>query len=236
VQEGGAWNRIDVTAELGPAGGRGAMTLGLRGGGDAPGWRMSLTSPDLGRLLRAYGYENATGGTLELSGTVGLGTDGLPFDGQLTAEHVTLTRVPFLVKTVSLASVRGLVDLGSGADQAIVVDRAVATVAHRPPSTIEIRDAVARGPTMGLTLAGTVDHGAGTIDLEGTLVPSYYMLNEGVAKIPVVGGVLGKVTGGAVQAVTFTARGPRTDPTVSVQPLSSLAPGVVREWLRKLGL
>jgi hypothetical protein len=89
---------------------------------------------------------------------------------------------------------------------------------------------------MGLTVSGRVDHVAGTIDLEGTLVPSYYMLNEGVASIPVLGGMLGKVTGGALQAVTFTARGPRTDPVVTVQPLSSLAPGVVRDWLRKLGL
>jgi hypothetical protein len=185
-------------------------------------------------LLRAYGYEHAKGGTLLLEGTVGLGTDGLPFDGHLTAEHVTLTQVPWLVKAVSLASLRGLLDLGS--EQEIAVDRAVATVAHRPPSTIEIRDAVARGPKVGLTVAGKVDHVAGTIDLEGTLVPSYYMLNEGVASIPVVGGMLGKVTGGAVQAVSFTARGPHTDPVVAVQPFSSIAPGVVRDWLRKLGL
>jgi hypothetical protein len=232
---GGAWDRIDVAAELGAPDQRGAMTLALRAGDrTSSGWQMTLRSPDLGRLLRAYGYENATGGTLALEGTVGLGTDGLPFEGRLTAEQVTLTRVPWLVKAVSLASLRGLLDLGS--EQAIAVDRAVATVAHRPPSTIEIRDAVARGPKLGLTVAGRVDHAAGTIDLEGTLVPSYYMLNEGVSSIPVVGGVLGKVTGGAVQAVSFTAKGPRTDPVVAVQPFSSLAPGVVRDWLRKLGL
>jgi hypothetical protein len=231
---GGPWERIDVAAELGSAE-RGTMTLGLRAGDPGQsGWKMALTSPDLGLLLRAYGYEDAKGGTLALEGTVGLGVDGLPFDGQLTAEHVRLLHAPFLVKAVTLASLRGLVDVGG--EKAIDIDRVVATIAHRAPSTIEIRDAVARGPEIGLTVAGKIDHAAGTIDLEGTLVPSYYMLNEGVSKIPVVGGVLGKVTGGAVQAVTFTARGPRADPVVAVQPLSSLAPGVVREWLRKLGL
>jgi hypothetical protein len=142
--------------------------------------------------------------------------------------------VPWLVKAVSFASVQGL--LGVGSEQSVPVDRAVATLAHRPPGTIEIRDAVARGPTLGLNVAGTVDHVADTLDISGTLVPSYYMLNEGVARIPVVGGVLGKMTGGALEAVSFTARGPRSDPVVSVQPLSSLAPGVTREWLRKLGL
>jgi hypothetical protein len=232
---GGPWERIDADADLGDTEERGRMTLGLRAGGqDGSGWNMMLESQDVGRLLHAYGYENAKGGTLALEGTVGLGVEGLPLDGRLTAEHVTLTNLPWLVKAVSLASLRGLFDLG--AEQAVTIDRAVATVAHRPPSTIEIRDAVARGPKMGFTVSGRVDHAAGTIDLEGTLVPSYYMLNEGVASIPVVGDVLGKVTGGALQAVSFTARGPRTDPVVAVQPLSSLAPGVVRDWLRKLGL
>ena len=43
-------------------------------------------------------------------------------------------------------------------------------------------------------------------------------------------------TAGALQAVTFTVTGTRAEPVVSVNPLSSLAPGVMREWLRRLGL
>ncbi len=231
---GGSWDRVDADVMFAlpdhpdePGG----MTLALRAQDQR--WQTTLTSRDLGLLLRAYGYDGARGGRAALDGIADLGTDGVPFEGKLTIEDVILSRVPWLVKLVTLASIRGLLDLGS--DKSVVVDRAVATVVHRPPSIIEIRDAVARGPQIGLNLAGTVDHTADTLDLTGTIIPSYFLLNEGVDRIPVIGGIIGLATGGAMQAMSFTARGPRADPVVAVQPLSSLAPGVLREWLRKLG-
>jgi uncharacterized protein YhdP len=234
---GGAWNRIDAGATFAlpdrPDDGA-ALQLALRSRAPAAsGWRATLTTRDLGLVLRAYGYPQARGGRMTLDGTMEL-RDGVPFDGQLTIENVTLTGVPWLVKAVSLASLRGLLNLGS--EQVVVIDRAVATVAHRPPSILELTDAVARGPTLGLNLSGRVDLDADTLALDGTLVPSYYMLNEGASSIPIVGGLLGRVTGGALQAVTFTVSGSRNDPVVSVKPLSSLAPGALRDWLRKLGL
>jgi hypothetical protein len=227
---GGSWNRVDAEATFALPD-PGGMTLALRAQDQR--WLATLTSSDLGLLLRAYGYDGARGGRATLDGVADLGTDGVPFEGKLTIEDMILSRVPWLVKLVTLASIRGLLDLGS--DKSVVVDRAVATVAHRPPSIIEIRDAVARGPQIGLNLAGTVDHTADTLDLTGTIIPSYFLLNEGVDRIPVIGGIIGLATGGAMEAMSFTARGPRGDPVVAVQPLSSLAPGVLREWLRKLG-
>jgi hypothetical protein len=46
------------------------------------------------------------------------------------------------------------------------------------------------------------------------------------------------VTGGGregVQVIDFQVRGTRADPAVTVNPLTSLAPGVLRDLLRKLG-
>lgn len=202
--------------------------------GDAGAWRLTLGSRNVGECLRAYGYENARGGRLAFEGTLDPAAAGLALEGKLTVETVTLSRVPWMVKLVSLASLRGLLELGS--EQDVELDRVVATFAHRPPALLEVRDAVAHGPKLGLRLAGTIDTAKDTVDLDGTIIPSYYLLNEGVDRIPVVGGILKYATGGAVQAVTFTVRGSRAEPAVSVQPLSSLAPGVTREWLRKLGL
>jgi hypothetical protein len=234
---GGAWNRIDATATFAlpdRPDDAAALQLGLRSRAPAAsGWRATLTTRDLGLVLRAYGYAQARGGRMTLDGTMEL-REGVPFEGQLTVDNVTFSGVPWLVKAVSLASLRGLMNLGS--EQVVVIDRAVATVAHRPPSTIDIRDAVARGPNLGLKLSGRIDHDADTLALDGTLVPSYYMLNEGAGRIPIVGGLFGRVTGGALQAVNFTVSGSRSDPVVSVKPLSSLAPGVLRDWLRELGL
>jgi hypothetical protein len=95
---------------------------------------------------------------------------------------------------------------------------------------------VARGPQMGITLDGTIDRVSDAVELRGTVIPSYYFLNEGADRIPVIGNIIGFATAGALQAVTFTVSGTRAEPVVSVNPLSSLAPGVMREWLRRLGL
>jgi hypothetical protein len=199
------------------------------------GWRTRVESDDLGLVLRGYGYERVRGGRTRLAGRTVLGGDGAAFDGEITVEDATFVQVPWLVKVVSLASVRGLVG-GLGSEQAVAIDRVVATLAYKPSGLIEIRDAVARGPQLGIKLQGTVDPAQDVVDLTGTVIPSYYFLNEGADSIPVIGGFIGMATGGALQAVTFTVRGSRSDPVVAVQPLSSLAPGVMREWLRKLGL
>jgi hypothetical protein len=123
-----------------------------------------------------------------------------------------------------------------GSEQTVVIDRVIATVASRPPSTIEVKNMVARGPQLGLTLEGTIDRASDALDLRGTVIPSYYFLNEGADRIPVIGNIIGFATAGALQAVTFNVTGTRAEPVVTVQPLSSMAPGVIREWLRRLGL
>jgi hypothetical protein len=208
------------------------MQATFDGAGEA--WRTVVTSPDLGQVLRSYGYDRMRGGRARLEGTADFRPQGAPFEGQITVEDTMFSQVPWLVKLVSFASVKGLVGMGS--EQTVVIDRAVATVASRPPSTIEIRNMVARGPQMGITLDGTIDRVSDAVELRGTVIPSYYFLNEGADRIPVIGNIIGFATAGALQAVTFTVTGTRAEPVVSVNPLSSLAPGVMREWLRRLGL
>lgn len=231
---GGAWSRVDATAAFALPDRADAALVELTLGAEDRAWRFSGSSRDAAGVLRAYGYDHARGGRLGLDGMiVAADADGTT-SVTLTVEDVTLVRVPWLVKVVSLASVRGLLDLGS--QQTIAIDRAVVTIAATSAKQLEIRDGVARGPQVGLTLAGSVDRDSGELDLRGTLIPSYYFLNEGAERIPIIGGVIGMATAGAVQGVDFTVTGSRADPVVAVQPISSLAPGVLREWLRKLGL
>jgi hypothetical protein len=230
---GGPWSRVDGSVTFAtddPLEEPARADVGLRA--EESGWRATIVSRDAGRLLRHYGVDAVRGGRATFEGMVDLAAGGAPFDGRLTVEQVTVVRAPWLVKLVSLASARGLLDLG--APQAVLFDRVVAGVGHRPP-VVALTDGVARGPKLALALAGTIDHGADALDLEGTLVPSYFLLNEGAARIPILGPVLGGSAVGAVQAVGFAVRGPRAEPTVTVRPLSSLAPGMLREWLRRLG-
>jgi hypothetical protein len=210
----------------------GTMRVDFDAAGEA--WRTVFASPDLGQVLESYGYDRLRGGRARLEGTADFRPDGKPFEGQVVVEDAMFSEIPWLVKLVSFASVKGLVGMGS--EQTVVVDRVVATIASRPPRTIELKNLVARGPQLGLTLDGTIDRTTDALELQGTVIPSYYFLNEGADRIPIIGNVIGFATAGAFQAVTFTVSGTRAEPVVSVNPLSSLAPGVMREWLRRLGL
>ena len=69
---------------------------------------------------------------------------------------------------------------------------------------------------------------ADVVDLEGTVVPAY-ALNSLLGKIPIVGGLLsGGEKGSGLFAANFRMTGPQENPKVSVNPLSALAPGILR--------
>ena len=88
----------------------------------------------------------------------------------------------------------------------------------------EIEDMVASGPALGVTSKGKLDFIADQVDLEGIIVPAN-SVNSLLGRIPVIGEVL---FGPGLFAATYTARGPQKNPEVSINPLSAIAPGVLR--------
>lgn len=67
------------------------------------------------------------------------------------------------------------------------------------------------------------------VDLRGTIVPAY-AVNSLFGNIPLLGDLItGGEEGGGLFAATYTAKGPLTSPTVSVNPLSALAPSFLRK-------
>jgi len=58
-----------------------------------------------------------------------------------------------------------------------------------------------------------------------------YTLNSLLGNIPVLGSILVGPKGGGVFAATYTATGSLDNPNVSVNPLSALAPGILRRLL-----
>ena len=81
---------------------------------------------------------------------------------------------------------------------------------------------------MGLTTSGTVDFTGGTIDLSGTFVPAY-SVNTILTKIPVVGLLLGGAQNEGVFGITYRVQGSLSRPEVTVNPLSAIAPGILRK-------
>jgi hypothetical protein len=91
---------------------------------------------------------------------------------------------------------------------------------------LRIDDALARGPSLGLTLSGSWDRAADRLDLRGVMSPAY-ALNGLLNRVPLVGALLGGDGEGLI-GVTFAVTGPAGDPQVAANPFSALAPGALR--------
>ncbi len=103
----------------------------------------------------------------------------------------------------------------------------------RAPFTVgagkfRLQDAYMNGPFLGATLRGTADFKAQTVDLGGTYVP-LYGLNSALGSIPLLGKVLVGRQGEGVVGITFAIKGKLDDPTVLVNPMSVMTPGIFRQ-------
>jgi hypothetical protein len=97
----------------------------------------------------------------------------------------------------------------------------------RSPGQIALHDGVVRGPVLGGTIDGVIDYADDNVHLRGTLVP-LYGANNLLGQLPVVGLFLGGEKEGLV-GVTYEVIGQPGNPVLRVNPLSALAPGLLRK-------
>ncbi len=98
----------------------------------------------------------------------------------------------------------------------------------RTGTRIDLQDAVISGPQVGFTLSGWVDQARDTMDVSGTFVPAYG-LNNVFAQVPLIGPILGGGSNEGLFAVNFRVSGKASVPTLTVNPLSAIAPGIFRK-------
>jgi hypothetical protein len=97
----------------------------------------------------------------------------------------------------------------------------------RVPGRMMIRDGIVNGPMIGATIEGSIDYARDDVNLRGTLVP-LYGLNNMFGQIPIVGLFLGGSREGLL-GITYEVRGPTSNPRPVVNPLSAIAPGLLRK-------
>jgi hypothetical protein len=91
-----------------------------------------------------------------------------------------------------------------------------------------LKDAYMNGDQIGATMRGTVDFKSQTVELGGTYVP-LYGLNSALGAIPILGKVLVGRQGEGVVGITFAIKGNLDDPSVLVNPISVMTPGIFRQ-------
>lgn len=93
---------------------------------------------------------------------------------------------------------------------------------------LSVRDGVMSGPEIGLTFDGFIDFPRDRLDLSGSYVPAY-ALNSLLSNIPVVGVVIAGGQNEGIFALNYRVTGTLTAPVVRVNPLSAIAPGLIRK-------
>ena len=92
-----------------------------------------------------------------------------------------------------------------------------------------VRDGVLRGPMIGATVEGNIDYARDQVAMRGTLVP-LYGLNNMFGQIPIVGLFLGGGSNEGMFGITYEVSGTTGNPRPMVNPISAIAPGVLRKF------
>ena len=176
---------------------------------------------DAGGVFRSAQLLNqARGGTFQMSlmPVAGPGT----YDGTLKVRNTQIKDAPAMAALLNAISVVGLLDemAGTGIQFSSIDGRF-----RIDPQQVTVYEGSAVGPSMGLSVDGTVDTERRVLNLRGVISP-VYLLN-------VIGSVISTRKGEGLLGFNYTLTGPMTSPQVWVNPLSGLAPGFLRDFLRE---
>ncbi len=193
--------------------------------------RFTLDSADGGELLRFLDvYSRVYGGrlNLNLAGQTGSNDDS----GVLTMSNFKIRNEKALADAVRPAAIRG-----RGRDREHVllttdtenINFSTLKIPFRRQNDIlAIGEAFLRGPVIGATGRGTVDLDQRKIAISGTFVPAFG-INNIAGAIPLFGQILGGGRNEGLVGITYKIVGPLAEPTMTLNPMSAIAPGIFRK-------
>ncbi|CDX25958.1 conserved hypothetical protein [Mesorhizobium plurifarium] len=190
---------------------------------------LRVKSADAGAILRFLNvYEHMEGGaiTLSLSGSA----DG-PMKGQVDARNFYIVNEPKLASIVSTTpagdtrslneAVKGNIDTSR-----VQFERGFAEI-DKGSGYLRLANGLLRGPRIGTTFQGTLYDPNNNMDMTGTFMP-VYGLNRIFGELPLFGPLLGNGRDRGLIGVTYRLRGNANKPTLNINPLSVVAPGIFR--------
>lgn len=222
----GHFNQMELDAVAG------AGQVYMRFKPDASGKRVfRLEADDAGATLKAFEvYDNIRGGKLVIYGEPIRGIYDRNLIGKAEVTDFKIVNAPGLARIMGALSLTGAAEMLSSDGLNFTKLEADFDWLFRPNgSLLVLKDGRTSGNSLGLTFAGTFDNAESKIDVKGTIIP-LSGINDVISKIPLVGDILTGGSGG-IFAATYSIKGEGKEPEVSVNPLSVLAPGILRRIL-----
>ncbi|MCC7260056.1 MAG: AsmA-like C-terminal domain-containing protein, partial [Alphaproteobacteria bacterium] len=194
--------------------------------GEAGTRKVSLTSEDAGKLVGALNItDKLFGGVLDLNGTIADSGAERTVAGRVLLTNCRLIKAPVLAKILALSSLSGIAAALEG-DEGVFFKKM--TIPYTMKGNVfSFKDALASGPSVGVSANGAVNIDTTQLDINGTLIPSN-VLNTLVGKVPLVGETIVGGEGEGLFATSFKVEGTYEDAKVSANPLSMLTPGLLR--------
>ncbi|HML10833.1 MAG TPA: AsmA-like C-terminal region-containing protein, partial [Stellaceae bacterium] len=220
LRDHGSWQTIDIDGHY-ANGHRVALSLG----GAAGAGKLHLESDDLGATVALFGIaDNVVGGKLTVDGTVGEVDGHQVIRARLDGSDYRLARAPALAQLLSLTSLEGIAAMMSGSGIPFTDLHGEVGFSR---GVISLKRVIAYGGALGISAKGWLNPGEDQIDIDGTLAPAY-ALNSVLGNFPVLGSILTGGEGQGLFAARFHLGGSNDNPTVTVNPLSALTPGLLR--------
>ncbi|TIW66764.1 MAG: hypothetical protein E5V58_29515, partial [Mesorhizobium sp.] len=190
---------------------------------------LSMKSADAGAILRFLNvYEHMEGGSIMLS--MAGASDG-PMKGQVDATNFFVVNEPKLASIVSTTPAGDTRSLNQAvkADidtSRVKFERGYAEI-DKGAGYLKLANGVLRGERIGTTFQGTLYDQNNNMDMTGTFMP-VYGLNRIFGELPLFGPLLGNGRDRGLIGVTFRLRGNANKPSLDINPLSVIAPGIFR--------
>ena len=182
--------------------------------------QLKLESQNAGRLLKGLGaYDEMIGGVMQVEAT----GQNSEYTGYLLIEDFKIKGGGFLGKILTLGSLTGIADILQGEG---ISFKKLKTNFRTEGDKTYLTKFRAKGSAIGATAEGWFDTEEDGIRLEGNVIPAY-SANTALGEIPVLGGLV--VGDDGVFAIKYTVKGKLSDPSVHANPLSALAPGILKD-------
>ena len=193
------------------------------------GRKLSVRIADTGRLLRALDLTSSlVGGSLAVEAQYDDRDPVSPLAGTIDLSDFHVRDAPVVGKLLQAVSVYGIPEAVSG--PGLKFTRLIAPFVYSG-QTFYLGESQAYSTSLGLTAKGTIDLRNNMLDLTGTVVP-FYALNSAPGRVPLLGKLFSPETGSGLFAITFGVHGPAAQPSILVNPLSVVTPGLARRLFR----
>jgi hypothetical protein len=219
VKRGEELTQLSVAGRFG----REPLSGNLTGAPAAP--LFNLSTEDAGSLLAFLDlYTHMERGRL----SVGMRLDRGSLDGVLVIKDFVLRDEPALRRLVDEGVPANAPGRQTKIDTGAVPFNNLQVRFQRNANRLVLTDGTMSGTAIGLTVDGWLDHAGDRVDVTGTFIPAF-ALNNMFSQIPVFGTILGGGRNEGLFGVNYRIEGRVSAPTLSINPLSVIAPGIFRK-------